>query len=209
VCSTANPPSQTILEQVLTVADVPYVLNDVINGTDFNHRIGRKIVVKSVDIRVGLRPVSTDAAKGAWVRMLLVWDRTPNKVAVAANSTLSDVLTDVLAGSGTTAGSLAGFTHTVHPNLSNRDRFVILRDKTVTIQPFELSTTPNCYGGNIAHFVHISKKLNAVTIFADTESSVTPLGTTIQTGRLLFFMVPNADSIVGATMSARVRYVDS
>jgi len=208
VISTANPPSQTIAEQIIAIADVPYCLNDVINGTDFNQRIGRKIVIKSVDIKLQLRPYTADAAKGLFVRCLLVWDRTPNGVALAASSSLNEVLTDVGA-TGTAFAGATGYGCSTHPNLSNRDRFIVLRDKTIAVQPFEISTTPNSYSGTATTLVHIRKKLNATTIFNNTTSSATPLGTHIQTGRLVFFMLPSVDSLVGAIMSARVRYIDS
>lgn len=104
------------------------LLHVPILGSDFNARVGRKTLVKNIQIRgqVQLTPTTSTAAIAATTpqtaRMIVLVDLQPNAAAPA----LADVLTGAAFG---------------HLNLDNRDRFKILRDKIFPLGPLLYSNT--------------------------------------------------------------------
>lgn len=90
-------------------------LNAVIQqGAGFFQRIGQKIVIKKVEMRLCL--VCTAAPTQAWVRHMLVFDRAPNGAAPA----LADIIFSQPAA-GATSNSMA--------SVVNKSRFYIMFDK--------------------------------------------------------------------------------
>jgi len=212
VPSAAVGSETTPSEVALTSTMRPFCLNDIPVGTDYNQRIGRKVTIRSVNISGEIRNGAVDNQKGTFVRILLVWDRTPNKVALAASTTFNDVLTGQMGdGTAITLASDSGFFGgVIPPNLANRDRYIILRDKKFDFPPIEYATGPIVGAGatKCAKF-HISKKLNAQTIFADNTATLSPTGVTIQTGRLFMMIYASTDTIFYCRFLSRVRYTDS
>jgi len=98
------------------VASTGYTcLNGILQqGAAFYQRIGQKLVVKNVEVR--LCYVCTAAPTQAWVRTMLVFDRSPNAVAPA----LADIIYSQPAGAAT-SNSMA--------SVVNRGRFVVLYDR--------------------------------------------------------------------------------
>lgn len=97
------------------------LLNGLIPGTGETNRIGRKVDMKSLEIKIYITQ-NAGAALGAvtpsFFRMLLVYDKQPN----AANPTWADVIT-----STDNAGAVLS-TSRDFKNMSNSSRFRILRD---------------------------------------------------------------------------------
>jgi len=107
------------LTPTLTVPTID-LISGVAQGTSVSERVGRRICIKSVQIRALMRSVySSDQVTAAsfladsW-RIMLVWDTQVNGVA----PTINDILTVSAAGY---ASSLT--------NLNNRERFKVLMDK--------------------------------------------------------------------------------
>ena len=86
------------------------LLNGCSQATDYNDRIGRKIIVRSIQLRGLVYPLDTTTATSL-CRMILLYDCQTNGAAPA----ITDVITSA--------------TSTAPLNLNNRDRFKILMDK--------------------------------------------------------------------------------
>lgn len=109
------PSTQLDCDTTGTVA----LINGCVPGTGENQRFGRRMIMKSVEIRLGQFTVaSSSASQTEQLRVLLVYDRQSNGAAPA----WADVIQSMDAAS--TATSLAWS----FPNVSNKQRFAILRD---------------------------------------------------------------------------------
>lgn len=97
-------------------------------GSDMTQRIGRKIIIKKIQVQGfirsgGAEALTTGNLPASYNRFILLWDTQPN----GALPALSDILAE---------------NHPASPlNLNNRDRFVVLRDKRFVIDPFLFNTT--------------------------------------------------------------------
>lgn len=94
-------------------------LNDVQQGAAFYNRVGSKISSTSLLVRFSVFQATTPIS--ATIRYAIVYDRQCNGAAPA--------ITDIFGVNGNGAGNNAGV------NLTNRGRFLVLRDKCVTIDP--------------------------------------------------------------------------
>jgi len=97
------------------------LLNAPLVGAAFYNRIGNKITMKSVHIKVGLGPRVPDVAPGGnneTCRVMLVYDRQSN----GSDPTPSTLLADYAAGGATQTTVFSG----MNPNQTGR--FVILRE---------------------------------------------------------------------------------
>lgn len=95
------------------------VLNSTSQGTAETNRIGRKILMKSVMIRLFVDQFQAGTTPANdYLRCALVYDRQPN----AAAAVFSDVFQDVDAAGAATTTSMSNV------NISNADRFHVLRD---------------------------------------------------------------------------------
>jgi len=193
---------------------IPLVLNDIPSGTEIYNRVGRKVTIKSVSCKIHLYPDAgtTVMATGLLARVMLVWDKQPNGVAVATNTSVQDLLGDVK-GDGVLSTQVDQMPF-MHQNLYNRDRYVVLRDKNVVFQPLAYTAgQPTAGTGTCSYFVKIFKKMNATTIYngaSSNSTTLTPTGTLIQTGRLLLFVIsPTASAALKMQYDCRTRFTDS
>jgi len=88
-------------------------------------RVGRKLNYRSVHIKGCIRCTSAGAGTVAnsFNRLVLVYDRQPNKNTPA----ISDILSDVTAAGGVVSHAMAGV------NLNNSQRFLVLRDAKINL----------------------------------------------------------------------------
>jgi len=92
-------------------------LNLIRAGTSFFNRIGRKINMKSLHVKLQLNPIRTVAATD-YCRVMIVYDSQTN----GSNPAIADIIQDTdQAGTNTTNAVSSA-------NLNNRDRFRILCD---------------------------------------------------------------------------------
>lgn len=127
------------------------LLNGCIQGSDATNRIGRKVNLKSIQTRISNTVATTGISNGPNFRVIIFYDKQANATAPAVTDVL---LTDAFAS---------------NMNLNNRDRFVILMDKT---------SAESCnYNWNM----HDYRKVNCETIFNSGNAGT--IGD-IQTGSL-------------------------
>jgi len=168
-------------------------------GAGLNQRIGRRITIRSVQMKgivqmeLASTPSGSVTAEANHLRMILLYDKQPN----AALPVLADVLTG-----GQTVNDLF--------NLNNRDRFQILKDKVWSFDPMVYDGTNHAYSwSRTATYLKFYRKLNLETTFnagtAGTSADVT-------SGNLIVVWLCNTpagtDKNVDIYVNARVRYVD-
>lgn len=164
------------------------LLNGVATGTDFTDRIGRKIICRSLYITGMISPVDNTTAANL-ARLIVVYDNQTNGAAPA----VTDILKEATACS--------------QLNLNNRDRFVVLCNKTwaqgsvsdTATQAF--SNSPNTFK------VKIYKKLRHEVLFNGTTAAVG----SIATGAIWMITIGSATANNGGTfsVSTRTRFEDA
>jgi len=174
-----------------TIATIPLsmafaggiLLNGLIPGSTATTRIGRKVILKSLLMRYrGI--TATTSVGGCPVRMLMVYDKQANGVA--------PVLGDVLR---------ANATYTSQSNLNNRNRFVILFDRTVQLNASGES------GSSRVINVRVNLRNKLVTFNGGTAGTVAD----ISTGSIYIFSVGSVapGATAGSTDgTARVRFTE-
>jgi len=182
------------------------LLNGLKPGSDATQRIGRKILMKSVLIRIvyqwnfnnfpytGFLNQGTDQC-----RTLLVYDKQTNGVVPTIDLLLQPNV----------SGSVSGTSYAVSAplNLDNRDRFTVLYDKTFSVNPVYIVPTT---GGlpiasqNWVKQIKIYKKLNHEVIY---NSGVGGLVGDVNTGGLFLFTIGTlASASIGTSGAANGGY---
>lgn len=178
------------------------LLNGVAQGTDYNARVGRKIVMKSLYVR-GMIYIEAAVSGGTLsatipaqaARLILIADMQTNGAAPG--------LGDIIQTTGTSPNIEAQL------NLNNRDRFKVLKDKVYT---FGTMSTDD--GGGISagvgpamHSVKIYKKLNMETIFGGTDATI---GSITSGGLYLVAIgsVAAGPADVNCRLTSRIRFTD-
>lgn len=170
-------------------------------GTDYNNRTGRKINLKSVFIRGFVRTeesstLSINSIASQMARFIIFIDNQPTPATAVA---VTDVLVEALPSS--------------QLNLSNRDRFQIICDKTYTFDPAVLSTVATQSICSLSRQIWPIKKykyLNVETLFNATNGGTFA---DITTGALYMLWIGSnaagAGTDINAVLSTRVRYTDA
>lgn len=180
-------------------AGVATLLNSVLTGSGFWNRVGSKIEMKSVRIRLRLKNDSTSTQDAA--RVLLVYDRQANATAL----TISDLLQS-RASDGTTVAT----NQHVDINLDNRDRFTIIRDQTLYL-PSVTNTAgvmTNAFPttGNDTPFIidWYVKLKGLVTHYKASAGGITD----ITTGALYLVQISGGNNLYSLSGNVRLRYND-
>jgi len=156
------------------------LLTTILQGADASNRIGRKITIKSLLLRYGIRLGATSGF-GTAVRTLVVYDKQANATA--------PVITDIL---------LFDEFHAPN-NLSNRDRFVTI---------FDSISKQIAVGGNAAECDVLYKRLNLETIYnTGTDAAI---GSISSGSIYLFFAQQGSMTTANGTYNGRcrIRYTD-
>lgn len=175
------------------------LLNGCVQGSDYDERIGRKIVLSSVFIRgCVLTELSggptAGVSKAQMVRFVLFVDMQPN--GAAPN------VTDLLVSSNPRS----------QLNLNNRDRFKVIKDQCFVFDPYiyfdQAATQAEVTASNQIKQVKCYKKLNMETIFNSGNAGT--IGD-ITSGALYMLWLGDisggtADAL--AQLSTRVRFYD-
>jgi len=165
-------------------------LNLCNEGTGVSQRIGRKICIKSVQVR-GITYPADGTVLATNVRIMLIWDKQVNGVIA------------------TIAELLSAATSNSYMNLDNRERFVVIMDKQFACGGFATTATQAFAQSPTVHTVNKYKKLPAgsFTIYDGTGAGIAD----INTGAL--YLVTIGDVITGDAhifrAACRVRYTDS
>lgn len=165
---------------------VGVLLNGLVPGTGASQRIGKKVTLKSIQIRgainagaLGVNPFS------GFGRMFIIYDKQAN----AAFPTIASILEQT---SGTSP-----------MNMDNRERFLVLYDRQFALDQF---------GGNPSAQVKMYKKLNLTTVFnAGTAGTVADI-----TSGAVYVVFINENSYVTTSTNSpiirwysRIRYEDA
>jgi len=177
------------------------LLNGCVQGTDFDNRVGRKILIKSIYIR---GRVQTEASTGALttgtntpaqlVRMIVFVDAQAN----GAAPTATQLLVTAQAGS--------------QLNLDNRERFRVLIDKQWSLDPVVYNNTATqsvVAASNQMRTIKKYKKCNIETIY---NAGVAGTIGDIASNSLYMFWIGSgaagANTDANAPVSVRIRFND-
>jgi len=156
------------------------LINGIGPGSSASQRIGRKVNLASILIKLNSRIKEGATFGGGPVRVLVVYDKQAN----AATPLITDILE---------------FDHMNSPNnLSNRDRFVTVFDQIIP---------PVSVAGDFAQYVTLFKKLQLEQVF---NSGVDNLIASISTGAMwiAFANVGTTNAVIQMKFTSRVRYTD-
>lgn len=182
-----------------------YAVNLVQVGSSMFNRVGRRIQMKSVRLRIQIsyiagvtRTVPVDTGK-----LALVYDKQTN----GAYPTLQDVYLDTEQTGANTATSISGL------NMNNRDRFITIMEKCIPLAGGSLSATgtfslpfPQDFTGV---YMDEYRKLNLTTHYR-TDSNPAVIGD-ISNGALYFITYANiaaGSEAFQVTWNCRLKYID-
>lgn len=167
------------------------LLNGVPAGTDIWNRTGRKIMLKSIQVRGTILPTSTSVTCD---RMMLIYDKQWN----GATPVAADVLTSANS-TGVSATALDFL------NLTNRERFIVIRDAHWPNTSAQSAADPLSDQSKTSFDWFVDLR-GLPTIFTVT-GGVT--AASIQTGALFLFFF--STSVTGAIVNfaTRLRYTDA
>jgi len=149
-------------------------------------RVGRKINVKSINIRAyfTLDSQSTNPPTGAIVRWMIIMDKQTN----GATFAMSDLLAAVVPN---------GFR-----NLDNVDRFVVIKDKSVTLNCMTMNSTTSS-AINYSRQIRFTKKCNIPIEYSGTTGVIGQVKS-----NNLYFVYISSDVVSNAIWKGRIRYTD-
>lgn len=158
-------------------------------NTTESGRIGRKVTVKAISIRLVITLNTTETASNTddGLRVIVFLDKQTNGQAAT--------VTDILKTN----------TYLSFNNLANKDRFRILSDKFI-----DIACQAGAYDGSVAKFGVISKtrsmhlKLNLPIEFSGTTGAITELRS-----HNIGILVKNDQGKISVAGTSRVRYSDT
>jgi len=150
-------------------------------------RVGRKINVKTINIRAyfTLDSQGTNPPTGAIVRWMIVLDKQTN----GATFAMSDLLSQVVPN---------GFR-----NLDNVDRFVVLKDKSITLNCMTMNGTTSS-AINYSRQVRFTKKCNIPIEYSGTTGVIGQVRS-----NNIYFVYISSDIASNAIWKGRIRYTDN
>lgn len=192
-----NSPSEL---KVLDIASAAYacdttgavtLLNGITQGNDINTRVGRQFTNVSMQIKGFIAPQATTVTSQL-VRVLLVWDMSPNSPAAVP------ILTDIFNASTSISPT----------NLSNRARFIIVRDTSFCVGGM-LPTATLVY--TQTPLIHVIDWYVRLGKYKTTNSGTTNAIGNIATGGLYLVTIGSVAAGVGSNFTAftRLRFLDN
>lgn len=164
------------------------LLNGVLQGDDFNERVGRRIHMKSWLIRFKIASLATATSPiGNTVRITVVLDLQTNGAA--------PLLTDVYTTNTTNLAPM---------NLNNRARFKILHDRVMTMPAAEYSAGALTAGSPVPKVFKLYKRFNTTTTFGATGGTVAA----IQSGSIFCIVWGENDAVSTFEYQSRIRFTD-
>lgn len=171
-----------------TSSGVLYLLNSCATGTDFTERVGRKIIMKSLLLRIGVYwDQNQNDSNGDIIRFTVVQDTQANQTA--------PIVTDILSAA-------AVFRPT---NLNNRQRFRILSDKFVSMGSVTAAAGELVNGGTTPRLHKLYRKMNIPVTFGATGAGIG----SITTNSLYLLVINLASGATNCSINSRVRFVDA
>lgn len=166
---------------------LPELINKVAEGTGINQRVGRKIQLGTFSMKYTITSAANFSS--AAMRIMVIYDKQSNGTLFTS--------TDIFQQSGYPA--------TAYYNLNNRDRFLVLKDIKLSINPISSSQTSK-YTGSFG--------LN-LKMLPSTYNTTTGIYQAVTTGALFLVIISSADN-TGADNTKphteyfwRLRYYDA
>lgn len=183
------------------------LLNGIQGGAGFSQRVGRKIKLKSLKLQLNINPVANRTAPGDLGRVIIFYDRQTN----GALPAVADLLQDTNTAAANTTNIQVG------PNLSNRDRFTIIRDYKFTLPAAVVaangvptSAYPDSFEGEHQSFIQWYIKLKDMDTVFNAETA--DIGS-IASGSLVIFVAGGVALGTNAwqinSWHSRLRYYDN
>lgn len=184
-----------------------FVLNLVRAGAAYYNRVGNKIAMKSLRLRGIMQFITTPAAttadiKGNWIRMVVVYDHSPNSGTIPTYDTIFG---------NTDQSGMQTCNQLDALRYADTQRFSVLRDKIVTYNPPAITTagTTNVFS-QLVEFDEFIPLKGALTHYSNDTSPMTIAD--IQNGALYVYFRANTNDVVSycqiTDSQARLRYYD-
>lgn len=164
-------------------------INNVPLGDDSTTRDGRKIIIKSIQLRYGLYG-SSGGTGYVSPRVVVVYDTNPN----GTLPVFGDIFTDA--------------TGTAYQNLNNRERFKIIYDFAFGQKKgSDNFVTTSATNTNAAFNDVLYRKCDLTTIYKDSGSGT--IAGTATGGLYVYFLFGAGATTTGSTCNCRIRFADS
>lgn len=163
------------------------LLNGVAQGTEYNTRQGRHIMMKSLALRFSVNDGATTSVQDM-VRCMVVYDKASNGAAAPAG-------TDILNATAVWHSPL---------NLSNRERFVVLKEWTFGTPAVVYTAGAVTAGGGPAAVRKLYLPMNKPVIFNTTTAAQGA----ISSGALYFCYLSRNSNTTSMLYNSRVRFID-
>lgn len=159
----------------------------IAQGTGESDRIGRKVTIRSIRIRMTFTlPKQTDLALMTdQIRMVLYIDKQANESAASATD-IYDVATNRIED---------------FPNLDNKSRFRILWDNTLPMNAFVAGGDTTNDSAALSHHVEYYRRLNLPILYNGAGSSITSMQSNV-----IGFLLSSINAKCAMTGSCRVRF---
>lgn len=170
------------------------LLNGLLLGTEMYQRIGRKVNVKSINIRCWVTKVAAQTVVADFFRFALIWDEQPT----GALPAFADIW-QTIDNAGTTAANIQG-----HANINNTARFRILRSHDMTVDTYTANVP---YDNKVVTNWDWNVKMNTITQY---NAGSTGAVTDIATGALYMVAhgISSATAVFNVAYSCRLKYQD-
>lgn len=162
------------------------LLNAVAVGTDYNNRIGRRINIETLNIKVfGFINTGINANPGDFYRVMVIYD----KQSKGTTPSVGDIL------------QTPDFSSPL--NLNNRDRFLSLYNNTHSI---------NAYNTMAGSIINGDPKPTIDEIYIDTSLETTYSGPNAIIGNItsgaIYLLTLTANSSINQVFNSRIRFTD-
>lgn len=183
-------------------------LNLCQQGTGISQRVGNKISLKSLRLRLSLKTTPNVTGVGSFgARIMVIYDRQPPSSYPATNTLISSIN-----GGNVIVNGL--YTDGINPNFM--DRLVVLMDEKISLQEFDsgaITSTSFTGSTDICNFSidRYVKLKNLETAFSGSNATMTL--SLLSTGAL--YLITMSDSVANSSDSwqlygsARLRYHDN
>lgn len=162
-------------------AQVPYALNVLYKGVSNFNRIGNKINLKSLQISGYIRKYNYQSnLEPTKLRILIVYDKQPNGALPQLNEVLRTI--NILGAAVTTGNSLI--------NLSDRNRFEIIKDINVAMGGYSVVTTYDVPTSQNERLINCYIKLKGRPTIYNIETNSGGIGD-IKSGALYIYTIDN------------------
>jgi len=180
-------PTQDV-STITSAGIIAYIsLNRIPQGVTESTRVGRKCVITKIHLRGRIEKEADANASAAQARVILYMDKQAN----GATAAVGDILTS--------ASELS------YNNLSNSQRFIILKDWFVTLTANGWDSTSSQWGEKWAP-LKFNKKCNIPIEFSSTTGAITEIRS--NNIGVLAICSANATGDMTLTLSSRIRFSD-